>query len=226
MNRYIKTFRLFFGSRPLKSPLECMAIVAFIALLALVIGAFGTSQFLDVLELSIVSVGGCSGLILLAALYSLCSPENAGYKYFRSVPDCAGQLRRAVISVNLFALVVGAAILVVTMAVFSAAGMDIGIGTVYGGAVFLLLEFSLCNFTGFVQKVSIRLAALGAGLFVCGLISGFGERASEDAASDAASDGIFPAAAIMGACVLAYVGGIIFAAAQAKRKWGGNECAE
>lgn len=233
MKKYIQSFKLFFGSCPMKNMLiydACiLAVVVLITLLGMLFGGGDDflSGMLEGMSLTVGIMAAFSGVIMVSALYMNLSPETAGYKYFRSVPGGEAHFRRCIISANIFSLIEGGVMIGLAAAVFAAVGADMS--GIIAVAFILPLITGICDFTGFIGRNTAKVVMMVAALSLGGFIAGFSSGMLDDEGAtmlEALGENPLPLFIAFGAAILVYAGGIIYALTQCRRKWGGSACAD
>ena len=225
--RYIKSFRLFFGRMPLR-PIAVFgaAMAVFSVLIALPDLSDGSGDFLagmvEGMSVMIGTVASMVGVMIMIGLYNICSPENPGYKYFRSIPDSVGHLRRGIVAASVISLATGVVLLALVGVISGFMGLDMS-GVVLG-ALLLPLATGACNFTGFFRRSAARLGVLFVIMCGSGFIAGFTVGNAEDKETSPVE--IFSQNRYLLLAVFAvYIAGLVYAVCQAKRKWGSEPCA-
>ena len=224
MKKYVQSFRLFFGSCPMKSLAIFFGVmIGFIAVFAIPM-TIGESGFLagfireisSMLAILIPMAGG----IFLNSLYTYINPATPGYKHFASVPDIAGHFRRAIVSTNVLFLLIGAVLLGITAVVYSLLGLDCGI--IFSGIIVLFVDSAVCNFVGYLKSTSARMLAAIITLCIFGFISGFSAGASEEEGSLANLIAEHLTAAVILTVIAAavYTASLIYTLKACERKWG------
>ena len=224
MKKYVQSFRLFFGSCPMKSLAVFFGVmIGFIAVFAIPM-TIGESDFLAGFIKGISSMLALmipmAGFIFLNSLYTYINPATPGYKHFASVPDIAGHFSRAIVSTNVLFLLIGAVLLAITAVVYSLLGLDCGI--IFFGIIVLFVESAVCNFVGYLKSTSARMLATIIALCTFGFISGFSSGASEEEGSLAnLIAGHITAAVILTVIAAAvYAASLIYTLKACERKWG------
>ncbi len=224
MKKYVQSFRLFFGSCPMKSLAVFFGVMTgFIAVFAMPM-TIGESDFLAGFIQGISSMLAIlipmAGVIFLNSLYTYINPATPGYKYFASVPDIAGHFKRAIVTTNVLFLLIGAVLLGVTAVVYSLLGLDCGI--IFPGIIVLFVDSAVCNFAGYLKSMSARMIAIMITLCTFGFISGFSIGASEEEGSlSNLIAGHLTAAVILTVIAAAvYTASLIYTLKVCERKWG------
>lgn len=229
--RYIKSFRLFFGRMPLR-PIAVFgaAMAVFSVLIALPDISDGSGDFLagmvEGMSVMIGTVASMVGVMLMIGLYNSCSPELPGYKYFRSIPDSVGHLRRGIVAASVLSLVTGVVLLALVGVISGFMGLDMS-GVVLG-ALLLPLATGACNFTGFFRRSAARLGVMFVIMCGSGFIAGFTVGNAEDKETSLVeifSQNRYLLLAVFAVSVVVYIAGLVYAVCQAKRKWGSEPCA-
>lgn len=224
MKKYFQSFRLFFGSCPMKSLAVFLGIMAgFIVVFAIPM-AFGgedfVSELIRVMFSTLSTMTPLCGFIFLNSLYTIVSPNTLGYKHFASVPDIAGHFRRAVVFSNVFCILIDAVLLALNAVVYALLGSDSGM--IILGVIMLFVISAMGNFTGYLKSVSARMITMIVTLSMFGFISGFSAEADNigDSLSGLISGNMTLAAIIIFLAVAAYAASLIYTLKVCGRKWG------
>lgn len=224
MKKYVNAFRMFFGRCNLSSMASFLGIMAGMIIIVAVLemlslGGDFTSGMTAGMSIMMAGVIPLTGMIFLNALYAYANPATPGHKYYLSIPDSAEQFRRAVIAANVFSLVLGLVLSAIMDGVFTLLHTDISM--TYFGLVMLFALLGLCNFTGYIRNMAVRLIVV-CGLFSCtGFAAGFFSADDEEGISlhtlyEKAPWLLF---VLAGAALLLFAAGLVYSVAVSRRKW-------
>lgn len=225
MKKYVNAFRMFFGRCNLSSMaafLGTMGVMVLIvaALEFMTAGGDFTAGMTAGMSIMLAGVIPLTGMIFLNALYAYANPATPGHKYFLSLPDSGEQFRRAVIAANVFSLALGLVLSAVMCMIFTLLHIDLGM--TYFGLVLLFVLLGLCNFTGYVRNIAVRLVVM-CGLFACtGFTAGFFSADNDEEGitfSYLYEKAPWLLFVLAGTAVLMFAAGLVYSVGVSRRKW-------
>ena len=224
MKKYVKSFRLFFGTCQIRDIVIFLAMLIVFMILCPMAELLPADSFIAGFAQGVASMMGAlcavTGLVFANALYQYAAPATAGRKFFVSLPDSALHFRRAIAAANALGIVTGLVLLALEGVVYHILGMDMSM--VYLGAILLFIATGVCDLTGFIRSRTARIISLMAVMCGFGSLAGIfsvGEEDETSAADLLASHA--EALWIAGAAALAiFAAGLIYSLAVAEKKWG------
>ncbi len=225
MKKYVNAFRMFFGRCNLSTMVSFLAVMAGMIIMVAGLetataGGDFTAGMTAGMSIMLAGVIPLTGLIFLNALYAYANPATPGHKYFLSIPDSAEQFRRAVIAANVFSLALGLVLSAVMCVVFTLLHIDFGM--TYFGLVILFALLGMCNFTGYVRNIAVRLVVI-CGLFAfTGFAAGFfsaGDDEEEITLGMLYEKAPWLVFVLAGTALLLFAAGLVYSIAVSRRKW-------
>lgn len=224
MNRYYQSFRLFFGRGQIRSFVIFMAVEAGFLLLSGFAVLLPETDFLRGFAQGVSTMMGAicaaNGIMFLNAIYQYLAPTTAGRKYFLSMPDSGKHFRRAVIVSNVLGMLIGCALLALASVVYSLVGVDLIM--LFMSVALLFIAAGICNFTGYIRNMAVRLICIMVTMSMFGFISGFtfGEDEDINLICSALSREPWLMIVIVFVSLAVFAGGLIYSLAAAEKKWG------
>ena len=223
MKKYVNAFRVFFGKCNMTGMASFLITMAVMIAIVGALEYFTSGDFTEGMtagmSIMLAAVVPLTGMLFLNALYSYANPATPGHKYFLSMPDSAEQFRRAVIAANVFALALGAVLSAVLYGVFSLLRADVGV-SIFGQVIFFA-DLGICNFTGYMRNVAVRIIIICGSMGLTGFTAGFFSAGDEDEISFTEIFSKFPwlIGAMLGTAVLLFVGGLVYSIAMSRKRW-------
>ncbi|MGN1422078.1 MAG: hypothetical protein ACI4XA_01755 [Oscillospiraceae bacterium] len=219
MKEYISSFRIFAVGITKRAAITLVAFAAVQAACNLIVLFVGRESslgdFLRGFTPMMSLLAPICGVMVVNTIFSFNHPITTGYKYFHSLSDSAAKFRRAVIVGNVLSLLI--------VVLFSVVGVALGNIADLGGIQYLMPAFDICmiglvNFMGYLKSMTARVLAVIPMCMAGGFVGGFLSDEKMSGTDFLAANGT-AVAVIYAVSAAVLVGGLIFSAALAEKKW-------